>query len=76
MPRAKALRVVRAEVGVSITRMAKDLGYCRDHIGQVMGGRRRASESVASAIADYFEKPVEELFFPVDLDNPNEATAA
>jgi len=71
----RQLRVVRAAAGVSVTQMCRDLGRSRQHLSAVLNGRQ-TSENTAKRIAEYFEKPLEDLFRPVDLENPDQATAA
>jgi DNA-binding XRE family transcriptional regulator len=75
LPRVRELRVARAELGVSVTAIAKDLGRSRSHVCDVINGRR-TSNALASQIARYFGVPIEELFFQKDLENPDQASAA
>jgi transcriptional regulator with XRE-family HTH domain len=74
--RVKELRVAKAELNVKVHRMASDLGRNRSHLSDVMRGYQRPSEELAREIAEYFGKPVESLFFKVDLENPDQASAA
>jgi len=76
LPKTKALRVKRAEIGVTVTRMAQDLGRNRCYLFRIFRGAENPSEAVARSIAEYFGARVEDLFTVVDLENPDGAAAA
>lgn len=75
LPNKRALAVKRAETGVKVYQIAQDLGRSLSHVSDVMNGRR-TSEIMAKALADYFSVPVENLFTRVDIENPDQASAA
>jgi hypothetical protein len=70
LPKRRELRVKRAEVGLKVYQIAKDLGRSLSHVSDVMNGRR-TSGHLARDIADYFEVPIEDLFVRADLENPD-----
>jgi transcriptional regulator with XRE-family HTH domain len=75
LPRVRELRVARAKAGVSIKTMAEQLKVSRWQLGLLLRGRR-LSTPMAEAVAAYFGVPVDALFVPIDLENPNQAAAA
>lgn len=75
LPQTKALRIKRAEYGVTIKAMAEDLGRNRDHLNRVLLGKS-TSKMLAAEIADYFGVPVEDLFTPVDCENPPDSAVS
>jgi transcriptional regulator with XRE-family HTH domain len=74
-PRHRALRVARAEAGISLTELARELGRSKSHVCDVINGRR-TSDPLAQAIAEYFGHPIEDLFVLKDLEDPDQASAA
>lgn len=73
--RTRALRVQRAEVGVSVTRMASDIGCDRSHLSRVLNGRC-TSDRMARRISEYFQVPITELFVELDLEAFDQTAAA
>lgn len=74
-PRTKALRMKRAETGVTVVQIAKDLGRSKQHVSDVLNGAR-TSERLAKELACYFSVPVEDLFIELDLESPDQASCA
>lgn len=67
--RLPKLRVLRAQYGISVTEMAKDIGLDRSSLSRVLNGQF-ASERTVELIAKYFEVPVNEVFQTVDVERP------
>jgi transcriptional regulator with XRE-family HTH domain len=75
LPKVRELAIARAMAGVSVNNIAEDLGTTPHHISHVMTGNV-LSNKIARQLAEYFGRPVEELFKAVDLENPDQASAA
>ena len=69
LPRLPELREAMAGPGIGPGELAKRLGRNRSDVNGVVLGHR-ISNSLAQDIARYFERPVEELFFILDLEDP------
>jgi transcriptional regulator with XRE-family HTH domain len=76
MPRTKQIRVARAELKITVGRIAQDLGRNPTQISDILLGYRRPTEELAREIAEYLGKDLESLFFRIDLENPDQASAA
>ena len=70
LPRPKEIKVALAEAETTVTRMAKDLGFSRSYLQQCIGGHR-TSPTIPGMVAAYLKRDVKELFFEVDLRNPD-----
>lgn len=62
------LKVLRAEHDLSQAALAKKLGVSRQTINAIETGKYDPSLILAFKIAHYFEKSIEEVFFPSEDD--------
>lgn len=58
------LRVLRAEQEISQAQLAEAVNVSRQTIVSIEKGKYDPSLKLAFALAKYFSKPVEEVFFP------------
>lgn len=79
LPRVRPLAVARAATGKTIQEMADETGLSYWQLTHLLNGStysNQYAEKMARKIAEYFGCSLEELFFAVDLENPDDATAA
>ena len=62
------INVERAKRGLTQEDLAKAMGVSRDAIPAIETGRYEANIGFAMKIAKYFNKKVEDLFFPTEDD--------
>ncbi len=60
---AKAIIVGR---GLTVGHVAREVGYSRDLLGQVLNRRRSSSERLRRALCDYLELPESDCFFDTE----------
>jgi len=75
LPRLRELRAVRAREGITVAELAAKIGRSNTQVQKVLTGHQ-TQNTIAEAVAAHFGLPIEELFQKVDLENPDEATAA
>jgi hypothetical protein len=76
LPRLPEIRAARARTGVTIPAMAADLGLKRWQLAHTLNGIK-TSVTMPAKVAAYFEVPVGELFYVVDLEHlPKQAPDA
>jgi hypothetical protein len=71
LPRAPEIRLARAEANMRLREISRLIGHHEVIVSRVMSGSE-VSETVAGKVARTFGKRLEDLFFPVDLENPPE----
>ena len=64
------IRVERAKREMTQDELAKAMGVSRDAISAIETGRYEANVGFAIKLSRYFDKRVEDLFFPSDEDIP------
>lgn len=77
--RIHEMRMAKADSGLTYRQMAADLGYKEPRLHHVLGGFQFATPKMVQQVADYFGQDATDLFFCIDLENPDEflkATAA
>jgi DNA-binding XRE family transcriptional regulator len=70
MPRITEIKVAMVRAEITIAEMASDLGVSKSYVQQCINGHR-TSPTLPHSIAKYLNRDVKELFFEVDLRNPN-----
>ena len=73
LARRAELRMTMAGHHIGPGELARILEVSRNTIYGVLQGRD-SSERTARAIAEFFERPLEDLFLIVDLENPDSLT--
>ena len=66
------IKVERAKRGLTQEDLAKAMGVSRDAISAIETGRYEANIGFAMKISKYFNKKVEDLFFPTEDDIPKD----
>lgn len=64
-----SLRVLRAQLNISQAELAERLGIARQTVNALETGKYAPSLPLAFKIAKVFEKPVEEIFDPTDVED-------
>ena len=72
MPRVREIRIARAETGLSYRQIAKDIGIAPWTVQHALGGYQICSDGLVSKVSAYFNRDAKELFFQIDLENPDE----
>lgn len=75
LPKLPELRAIKGRMGITTAELAQELGQSRHQVSKVLTGDK-VSRPIALKIAKFFERPIEDLFIKVDLENPDQATAA
>ncbi len=77
--RTKNIRQAKGAFGIPVRKMAEDLGLNAWRLQHILGGQQFCPPSIANKVAEYFGQKATDLFFCIDLENPDEflkATAA
>ncbi|WP_266157467.1 helix-turn-helix transcriptional regulator [Dyella silvatica] len=64
-----SLRVLRAQLEISQAELAERLGIARQTVNALETGKYAPSLPLAFKIAKVFQKPVEEIFDPTDVED-------
>lgn len=75
----KPFQIERAAAGKTVKEIAQETGLSYAMLTHLMSGSQYSNEyatRMATKLAEYFGRSVDELFFAVDLENPEDRTAA
>lgn len=68
LARRPAIRVIRAESGITVKQLAKEIGKPEWQVRHTLQGQK-LHRRIAEAVAEYFGVPVSVLFLEVDLES-------
>jgi transcriptional regulator with XRE-family HTH domain len=79
LPKIRRLAIERAAAGKTVKEIAQETGLSYPVLTHLLSGSQYSNEyatRMAKKLADYFGRPLEELFFSVDLENPDDSAVA